>query len=308
MLPPRTVALIGATGFIGRRVARMLIADGHHVIAPIRAASPRLDDLPPQMETVPCSLRADDPALGDALGRADAVIYAAGAVRGASLDDFLPANVHGVQAVAEILVQRPAPAPPILLLSSLAASQPQLSDYARSKRDGEEVLEGYPQLAATILRPPAVYGPGDEEMRPLFDAMRRGIGLRVGPSDQRLSLIHADDLARAILAWLATEPSLGHGCLELHDGREEGYLFEEIAAAASDRRVRVLPMPQAVLASIGWANIRLARLTGQAPMLSPGKVRELRHPRWVCDNTAITRALDWKPKTLLSEGLEELYR
>ena len=240
MPPPRTVALIGATGFIGRRVAKMLIAAGHKVVAPIRATSPRREDLPPEMKTVPCSLQADDPDLQEVLGGADAVIYAAGAVRGGSFDDFLPANVHGVQAVADLLVRGTAPAPPILLLSSLAASQPQLSDYARSKREGERVLEEYPQLAATILRPPAVYGPGDQEMRPLFDAMQRGLAVRVGPPEQRLSLLHADDLARAILAWLAANPLVGHGCLELHDGREEGYLFDEIAAAC-DRPVRVLP-------------------------------------------------------------------
>ena len=307
MPPPRTVALIGATGFIGRRVAKMLIAAGHKVVAPIRATSPRREDLPPEMETVPCSLQADDPDLQEVLGGADAVIYAAGAVRGGSFDDFLPANVHGVQAVADLLHRGTAPAPPILLLSSLAASQPQLSHYARSKREGERVLEEYPQLATTILRPPAVYGPGDQEMRPLFDAMQRGLAVRVGPPEQRLSLLHADDLARAILAWLAAEPSVGHGCLELHDGREEGYLFKEIAAAC-DRPVRVLPLPQAVLASLAWTNLRLAKLTGRAPMLSPGKARELRHPRWVCDNAAITKALAWKPEIDLSKGLADLYR
>ena len=307
MSPPRTVALIGATGFIGRRVERMLIAAGYHVIAPIRASSPRRDGLSPEIETVSCSLEADDPALREALGRAQAVIYAAGAVRGASRDDFLPANIDGVRAVADILVRGSEPLPPILLISSLAASQPQLSDYARSKRDGERVLEDYPQLAATILRPPAVYGPGDQEMRPLFDAMRRGFAPQVGPSDQRLSLLHADDLARAILAWLVAEPSVGHRCLELHDGREGGYLFEEIAATF-DRKVRILPIPKALLASMGWTNLRLARLTGQAPMLSPGKVHELRHPRWVCDNDAITQALDWTPQISLREGLASLYR
>ena len=160
MPPPHTIVLIGATGFIGRRVARMLIAAGHKVIAPIRTISARREDLPQELETVHCSLRADDSTLRDALGRADAVIYAAGAVRGASIQDFLPANVHGVLAVADILVQSPAPAPPLLLMSSLAASEPQLSDYARSKLDGERVLEKYPQLATTIFRPPAVYGPG----------------------------------------------------------------------------------------------------------------------------------------------------
>jgi nucleoside-diphosphate-sugar epimerase len=41
-------------------------------------------------------------------------------------------------------------------------------------------------------------------------------------------------------------------------------------------------------------------------MLTPGKLRELRHPDWVVDNHEITAATGWQPKIRLSEGLEEL--
>jgi hypothetical protein len=38
-------------------------------------------------------------------------------------------------------------------------------------------------------------------------------------------------------------------------------------------------------------------------MLTPGKVRELRHPDWVCDNAALTAATGWAPAVGLDEGL-----
>ena len=50
-------------------------------------------------------------------------------------------------------------------------------------------------------------------------------------------------------------------------------------------------------------NIITARLIGYAPMLTPGKVRELRHPDWVADNTALTAAIGWRPRFSLEEGL-----
>jgi nucleoside-diphosphate-sugar epimerase len=40
-------------------------------------------------------------------------------------------------------------------------------------------------------------------------------------------------------------------------------------------------------------------------MLTPGKVRELSHPDWVCDNTALSNAIGWAPRVLLPEGLRQ---
>lgn len=309
MASPKTVALIGATGFIGRRFSGILIAGGYEVVAPIRATSKRREGLQPELKIRECSLTAGDAGLREALGMADAVIYAAGEVRGGTIDDFRPANVRGVEAVADILANMPSPAPPLLLISSLAASEPQLSDYARSKWEGECAVKSRPELAVTIFRPPGVYGPGDREMRPVFDAMRRGFALRAGPAGQRLSLLHVDDLARAALAWLAAGAAQGSGLFELHDGCEGGYSLEEIASAvACGGRVRMLPLPSVVVAGIARMNGGLARLTGRSPMLSPGKARELRHPTWVCDNAAITRALGWTPEISLQQGIAELYR
>jgi len=50
----------------------------------------------------------------------------------------------------------------------------------------------------------------------------------------------------------------------------------------------------------------LARLTRRAPMLTPSKLRELRHPDWVCDNAAISRLCRWQPQTSLAAGLASL--
>jgi nucleoside-diphosphate-sugar epimerase len=39
-------------------------------------------------------------------------------------------------------------------------------------------------------------------------------------------------------------------------------------------------------------------------MLTPGKVRELQHFNWVCDNTALNTATGWTPRILLAQGLQ----
>jgi nucleoside-diphosphate-sugar epimerase len=131
----------------------------------------------------------------------DAVVHGAGAVRGNSQADFDRVNVAGTAAVLAAVRAQARP-PRLLLVSSLAAREPQLSWYAHSKREGETLLERTSGLDWIILRPPAVYGPGDREMLPIFQSMRRGIALVPGSPEARTSLVHVEDLVAAILACL----------------------------------------------------------------------------------------------------------
>ena len=75
----------------------------------------------------------------------------------------------------------------LVLVSSLAAREPCLSSYAASKRSGEAVLldvdNAFPW---TILRPPAVYGPGDRATLPFFKSIRRGYGAMLGGEAGRI--------------------------------------------------------------------------------------------------------------------------
>ncbi|MCK4787185.1 MAG: RmlD substrate-binding protein, partial [Desulfobacteraceae bacterium] len=61
--------------------------------------------------------------------------------------------------------------------------------------------------------------------------------------------------------------------------------------------------PVLFLELLAVLNTMAARLTGYAPMLSPGKVREFRHSNWVCDNTLLIRETGWTPRIRLEEGL-----
>jgi nucleoside-diphosphate-sugar epimerase len=250
---------------------------------------------------IECSL-GDTETLTRAATGTGAVVYCAGTVRGRSLEDFLPANVTGVQNMLQALAPQ-RPAVPFLLISSLAASRPGLSHYCRSKYLGEQAVREQTHTPWTILRPPAVYGPGDVEMAPLLRMARRGVMIRPGPTNQRLSLLYADDLATAVLAWLGHwQNCLGLTC-DIDDGRTGGYDWPAIASAAGHEKFLSLPVPFPLLASIARINELISGLVGYAPMLSPGKVRELTQPDWLCDNTAFVRATGWQPQTGLREGI-----
>lgn len=246
-------------------------------------------------------------ALGQLVRDCDAVVHAAGAVRGNNLDQFMQTNCEGTRRVL-MAVQAEAPAAKLLLLSSLAAREPQLSWYARSKREGEDLVAAS-TLRWSVLRPPAVYGPGDREMKAIFDWMRRGIAPVPGKSAARTSLIHVDDLVRAVAACLHSDAVTGQ-VLELADSKTGGYDWEElatIAGTAFQRPVRVLKIPAVVLDLAATISLWLARLAGRPAMLTPPKLRELRHENWVSDNAAITEATGWMPHIPLHDGLVDLY-
>ena len=262
--------------------------------------------IPGGCEQVPVAL-TDVDELTRIVAQCDVVIYCAGSVRGRDATDFSTANIKGVQAILEAMQKADSEAP-FLLMSSLAASKPHLSDYANSKYAGEQILQNYLVLNWTIFRPPAVYGPGDKEMLPLMKMMRRGLLAHAGPVDQRLSLLHVDDLANAVVSWISAPDKCRHQTYALDDGTTGGYSWPRMAEAVCDGKFRILSVPRFLLDGAARLNMLFSSLMGYAPMLSPGKVRELVEPEWLGDNRAFTEASGWQPKVNLRRGAEQLFK
>ena len=305
---PRTLALTGSTGFIGTALLRKLMRAGWRVRALCRNAPARSRPNHGVGALEWIHGRLEDPeSLRRLVQGTTAVVHCAGAIRGASAGEFSQVNVDGVARLVQA-ARELHPLPRFLLISSLAAREPQLSHYAASKREGEDVLRS---LAAgmmwTALRPPAVYGPGDRETLPLVRCMRRGMAPVFGRKGSRFSLLFVEDLADAVRHLLEL-PQWPSGLFEIHDGHTGGYGWEDLTHTVARiickpvRRVRV---PVALVQVAARGNLFLSRAFGYTPMLTPGKVRELTHPDWVCDDAALRRATGWTPRFLLEAGMRQ---
>jgi len=235
----------------------------------------------------------------------EAVIHCAGVVRGLTSTDFDRVNVDGVARLVYAATQQ-HPKPRFLLMSSLAAREPGLSDYAVSKHRGETILETQSdEMPWTVIRPPAVYGPGDREIRPLLEWMRLGVAPIIGSPGNRLSLLYVSDLADAVIRILERETP-PHRTYELHDGRPGGYSWPEIVDAMESfaiQPIRRVKIPAPVLTLTAVLNLAGSRILRRAPMLTPGKVKEIYHPDWVAENGPLNADTGWTPKISLSEGL-----
>lgn len=298
------VALTGATGFIGSAIARNLVNNGWCVRALSRAPSRQTRLKGISIQWVHGTLENSE-RLETLVGDAEAVIHCAAVLRGINEADFYPANVEAVSRLAQIAARRQR-APRFLLISSLAAREPTLSAYAASKRMGEIALsQTAGDFAWTVLRPPAVYGPGDRALRPLFRLMQHGIAPLLGRADARFSLIYVEDLAGAVVKWLVSD-SGGNRVFEVDDGHPSGYSWSEVVETFERLRGKPafrFPISERPLNAGARLNQIAASLVGYAPMFTLGKVREIRHPDWVCDNSRFCQATTWKPSMGLEEGL-----
>jgi len=293
MTPRGIVAVTGGTGFIGQRLLPRLAAAGWTVRALTRR--PQCDKS--SVEWISGDL-ADTAALERLLTGADAFVHMAGAIKALNRGAFHDANAGGTRACWRLAQSCPR----VVHLSSLAAREPQLSHYGASKRAAEAVFAGAPNVA--ILRPCAVYGPGDRETLALFRAVRRRIAPRLRGAG-RVGLIHVDDLAAAIVHVLDSGEGLGR-TLQLDDGAPGGYAHRDINDAIA-RALGVRPaqpgVPRALLTAVAAANQAIAAITRRPAMLTPAKVRELTHHDWTAQPPRLQDVTAWRPAIAAEAGL-----
>ena len=291
------IAVTGGTGFVGSHFIDSALADGHDINALTRR---------PQLARrgvvwIEGSL-SDRDSLRQLVTNCDAVVHIAGILNGRDQASFEVGNVEGtlnvLSASTAAGIQR------FVHVSSLAAREPGLSMYGASKAKAEELV-GRSGLDWALVRPPAVYGPGDRETLDLFAMAKRGVVLL--PPKGRLSVIHVDDLARLLLA-LASPAAPPKTIVEPDDGREGGWTHAEFAqalGAAAGRRAVRLSMPSPVL-KLGAVLDQLIRRDGAK--LTRDRAAYFCHPDWVVDPDRAVPADLWRPQIATPDGLAETYR
>lgn len=288
------LAVTGGTGFVGGRLLAMAANGPYTIKALTRRPQPAREGV----AWVEGSL-GDRDTLHQLVHDADAVIHIAGVVNAPDADGFEEGNVSGTLSL--LAAATAAGVRRFVHVSSLAAREPQLSLYGASKARGERLVTES-GLDWAVVRPPAVYGPGDRDMLELFKAARAGI--MPLPPEGRMSLIHADDLARLLLR-LAHPRAPSRVIYEPDDGHPGGYSHREFAraiAAASGRRALLFNMPPALLRT----GARIDRLFRRdRARLTPDRAAYFCHPDWVSNPARKPPAELWSPGVPARQGLAE---
>jgi nucleoside-diphosphate-sugar epimerase len=288
------LAVTGGTGFVGSHLIDVALAAGHHVCALTRRDQPERENV----DWIRGDLD-DRGALHRLVSEADAVVHVAGVINAAHAAAFEHGNVTGtlamLAAVTACGVRR------FVHVSSLAAREPKLSLYGASKAKAEELVRSS-GLDWSIVRPPAVYGPGDKETLELFRMAR--LGLVVVPARGRLSVIHVGDLGRLLLA-LAEQPEGAQQVLEPDDGRAGGWTQRQFARALGNAvggKPVVLPANRHLLNLAAWTD-RFIRRSGAK--LTPDRAAYFSHPDWVSASTRAVPQHFWRPEIETHVGLRQ---
>jgi len=157
-------------------------------------------------------------------------------------------------------------------------------------------------IATAIVRPPAVYGPGDKETLELFRMAK--MRLMLLPPRGHVSLIHVDDLARLLLV-LAEREEGGGQLFEPDDGKERGWTHKQLARAIGEavgRKNLSLSVPKPML-QLGAVIDQVVRR--ERAKLSVDRAAYFSHRDWVIRSELRPPPKLWKPGIDTRQGLAE---
>ncbi|HET9427770.1 MAG TPA: NAD-dependent epimerase/dehydratase family protein [Allosphingosinicella sp.] len=290
----QTLAVTGGTGFVGSHLIRVAREQGYKVRALTRGWRPPETGI----EWVEGALDRKE-SLFKLCSGADAVVHVAGLINAPDRAGFEAVNVAGTAAMID--AARRTGVKRFIHISSLAAREPKLSDYGWSKARSEKIVAAS-GLEWTIVRPPAVYGPGDRETFELFKMARRGFVAL--PPKGRFSIVHVEDLSRLILA-LVDQPDSISETYEPDDGVENGWDHRHFARTLGrifGKRAATVAMPKIVMQGASRIEKMVRR---DKAKLTADRVRYFCHPDWVVTARLRPPAAIWQPQIRTPTGLKQ---
>ena len=285
------IAVTGGTGFVGSHLLDLALSEGHELRALTRRPQPERAGL----IWVEGAL-GNPNSMAALVEGADAVLHIAGVINAPDRAGFAAGNIEGTRVL--IAATEAAGIRRFVQVSSLTAREPDLSAYGWSKAEADRLLTSS-GLDWTIVRPPAIFGPRDQEMLELFKLARYHL-MPLPPAGGRMSAIAVGDLVRLLLA-LPTGNALIRQIVEPDDGTPNGWDHRDFAraiGAAMGKKVLPLSLPRPVLSTIAALD---GVFRGKNAKLTRDRVAYFCHPDWV-SHAAVPRDV-WAPEAGTASAL-----
>ncbi|MBI4223880.1 MAG: NAD-dependent epimerase/dehydratase family protein [Deltaproteobacteria bacterium] len=307
----------GATGFLGSHLVDLLLQEGHEVRCLVRPTSDLRWLKGKRVRLIPGALQPNDPGLKEGLIDADWCFHSAGLISTTRPQEYFTVNAGGTRHCLDACLKTAPRLQRFVLISSVAASGPSpngnwidettpsqpLTHYGQSKLEAERMALSYQhKIPVSIIRPPAIYGPRDKMILPVFKLAQRGLFMVPAGRPRYISMAYVEDVAGACL-WAAKSKQAAGEIFFIADG--DVYPWQDIAdclAAIFYRKVFKIPVPKFLLWPVALLEEECCKLLHRSPRVHRGHVRQF-FRSWGIHIDKIKRA-GFAPKFNLEAGMQ----
>ncbi len=315
------VLITGSNGFIGSHLVERLLKQKYRVICLVRKTSDLRwnKDLP--VEFVYGDF-TDSSSFFLFISDVGYIYHLGGILRAHKESEFFRVNYEGTKNLLEACRQHNSVLKRFVYISSQAAAGPSLngiplteadppkpiSAYGRSKQLAEQaVLDFQSFFPITIIRPPVVYGPRDDDFLGVFKYIKFGIKPLIGNQEKIVNLINVNDLVRGIIL-AAEHPDAENEIFFM--ANQKGYSWievEDAIARVMDKRVMTIRFPEFVLDVVANLSEQVANVFKNTTIINRDKAVEMKQSYWLVDCSKAKQKLGFVPEIPLEQGLQETY-
>ncbi len=327
MTTQKNIVITGASGFIGSHLVRSAMDKGYHVYAMVRKSS-HTGELKKLGADILYADMLNSESIKNALEQLvhsniciDYVIHAAALTKAKTDNEFTEVNCKGTHHMLSALKMAGISPEKFVFISSLAACGPQtlgntietnhrqpITRYGKSKSEAEIIVSAYSnKIPYIILRPTAVYGPGEKDLYTVFKMVNKGLNPVLGSNKQELTFIYVSDLAEFVMASLVAKEK--NKTYFITDGFV--YSKHALGDAISNslhKKSLTITLPLFLVRSLAFVSQYTSSLLNKQSALNLEKYKELTAQSWNCNVTETFSELNYIPQYSLQKGVNETTR
>jgi nucleoside-diphosphate-sugar epimerase len=315
------VWMTGATGFVGGHLVDTLLKQNFEISTAIRKSSitnilekfdvniEHVDFY--DVESIKNSIESTKPHY---------IIHNAGLTKSITKAEYYKVNVEILENILKATNQSSHKITKLIFVSSLAAYGPlpfdsqkiithstipsPITSYGKSKLKAEDVLTDQNKLDYIIVRPTAIYGPGEKDIFQMMELLNNNLEVYFGTKEQKLTLIYVTDLVDVIIHLMQSK--IINKSYFVSDGEYySGETFLGQIKKTLNKKTIKIKLPVQLLRIMAFFAGSYSKITGIPAALNKEKVAELVAENWICDIENLKEDINFEPKYNLEKGIKE---